>query len=65
MLLVTGLVPYLLQSLGFPVTSLTILNLTHAELLYVRGDPCPSDKGMQLSTKIHFTCNMRAGRVSK
>lgn len=56
--------PCFFQSLGFPITGLAIINRTDAELLYVRGDPCPSDKAMNLSTRIHFTCNMRTGRVS-
>lgn len=55
---------YLFQSLGFPLAELTGINRTTAELLYVKGDPCPTDKAMNLSTRIHFSCNMRAGRVS-
>ncbi|XP_062124359.1 cation-independent mannose-6-phosphate receptor isoform X1 [Drosophila sulfurigaster albostrigata] len=50
------------QSLGFPLVKLSALNDTAAELLYLRGDPCPNDKAMNLSTTIHFNCNMTAGR---
>ncbi|XP_030573514.1 cation-independent mannose-6-phosphate receptor isoform X1 [Drosophila novamexicana] len=50
------------QSLGFPLVSMSAINRTTAELLYVKGDPCPTDKAIQLSTRVHFRCNMRAGR---
>ncbi|KAM8706232.1 hypothetical protein ACLKA7_010498 [Drosophila subpalustris] len=50
------------HSLGFPWTELTGINRTTAELLYLKGDPCPTDKSMNLSTRIHFSCNMRVGR---
>ncbi|XP_034487896.1 cation-independent mannose-6-phosphate receptor isoform X2 [Drosophila innubila] len=50
------------HSLGFPLIQLMPINRTAAELIYLKGDPCPTDKSMNLSTKIHFSCNMRAGR---
>ncbi|KAH8417772.1 hypothetical protein KR222_005746 [Zaprionus bogoriensis] len=50
------------HSLGFPVVTLSAINRTAAELLYIRGDPCPTDRRMNLSTRIHFGCNMRVGR---
>ncbi|EDV90634.1 cation-independent mannose-6-phosphate receptor isoform X2 [Drosophila grimshawi] len=50
------------HSLGFPRVKLSPINRTAAELLYVKGDPCPTDKAMNLSTRIHFSCNMRSGR---
>ncbi|KAH8310714.1 hypothetical protein KR044_002717, partial [Drosophila immigrans] len=50
------------HSLGFPLVKLSALNRTSAELLYLRGDPCPHDKTTNLSTTIHFNCNMTAGR---
>ncbi|KAH8381501.1 hypothetical protein KR093_006865, partial [Drosophila rubida] len=50
------------HSLGFPLVKLSAINRTAAELLYLRGDPCPSDKATNLSTAIHFNCNMTAGR---
>ncbi|BFF92085.1 cation-independent mannose-6-phosphate receptor [Drosophila madeirensis] len=50
------------HSLGFPLVSLSRVNRTSAELLYVKGDPCPTDKKAELSTRILFNCNMRAGR---
>jgi len=52
------------QSMGFPLVSLTQRNRTYAELLYLKGDPCPTDNTTELSTRILFNCNMRAGRVS-
>ncbi|XP_068153520.1 cation-independent mannose-6-phosphate receptor isoform X2 [Drosophila tropicalis] len=50
------------HSLGFPLISLSVGNRTSAELLYVKGDPCPQDNGAALSTRIHFSCQMHAGR---
>ncbi|XP_017849465.1 cation-independent mannose-6-phosphate receptor isoform X2 [Drosophila busckii] len=50
------------HSLGFPMISLSVFNRTDAELLYPKGDPCPSDKSLKLTSSIHFKCNMRAGR---
>ncbi|KAH8294880.1 hypothetical protein KR018_003800, partial [Drosophila ironensis] len=50
------------RSMGFPLVSLSRRNRTSAELLYVKGDPCPTDKSTDLSTRILFNCNMRAGR---
>ncbi|XP_039495379.1 cation-independent mannose-6-phosphate receptor isoform X3 [Drosophila santomea] len=50
------------RSMGFPLVSLTQLNRTFAELLYLKGDPCPSDNTTELSTHILFNCDMRTGR---
>ncbi|XP_052835231.1 cation-independent mannose-6-phosphate receptor isoform X2 [Drosophila gunungcola] len=50
------------RSLGFPLVSLTRRNRTFAELLYLKGDPCPTDNTTELSTRLLFNCNMRAGR---
>ncbi|XP_017092786.2 cation-independent mannose-6-phosphate receptor isoform X1 [Drosophila bipectinata] len=50
------------RSMGFPLVSLSRRNRTSAELLYVKGDPCPMDNKTDLSTRILFNCNMRAGR---
>ncbi|XP_037721567.1 cation-independent mannose-6-phosphate receptor isoform X1 [Drosophila subpulchrella] len=50
------------RSMGFPLVSLTQRNRTYAELLYLKGDPCPTDNTTELSTRILFSCNMRAGR---
>ncbi|XP_023172592.2 cation-independent mannose-6-phosphate receptor isoform X2 [Drosophila hydei] len=49
-------------SLGFPLISLAAINRTTVELLYLHGDPCPTDKATNLSTTIRFRCNMRSGR---
>nr|XP_041630463.1 cation-independent mannose-6-phosphate receptor isoform X2 [Drosophila kikkawai] len=50
------------RSMGFPLVSLSQRNRTSAELLYLKGDPCPWDNSTELSTKMLFNCNMRAGR---
>ncbi|KAH8383044.1 hypothetical protein KR009_006457, partial [Drosophila setifemur] len=50
------------HSMGFPLVSLSRRNRTTAELLYMKGDPCPTDNKTDLSTRILFNCNMRAGR---
>ncbi|KAM7364495.1 lysosomal enzyme receptor protein isoform 2-T3 [Cochliomyia hominivorax] len=50
------------QSLGYPLASLVALNRTNAQLRYLTGDPCPEDKNLQLSSRIDFYCDMRAGR---
>ncbi|KAH8375851.1 hypothetical protein KR200_004007, partial [Drosophila serrata] len=50
------------RSMGFPLVSLSQRNRTSAELLYLKGDPCPTDNSTELSTHMLFNCNMRAGR---
>ncbi|EDW16577.1 cation-independent mannose-6-phosphate receptor isoform X1 [Drosophila mojavensis] len=49
-------------SLGFPLISLAAINRTTVQLLYLHGDPCPTDRATNLSTTIRFRCNMRSGR---
>ncbi|XP_075149017.1 lysosomal enzyme receptor protein [Haematobia irritans] len=50
------------KSLGLPLASLVAINRTSAELRYLLGDSCPSDKTSQMSSKIEFICEMRAGK---
>uniref|UniRef100_A0A1I8NZK8 MRH domain-containing protein n=2 Tax=Stomoxys calcitrans TaxID=35570 RepID=A0A1I8NZK8_STOCA len=50
------------KSLGFPLASLVGTNRTSAELRYLLGAQCATDPKSQLSSKIEFTCQMRAGR---
>lgn len=50
------------QTLGYPLASLVAVNRTNAELRYLLGSPCPEEKNVQLSSRIEFNCDMRAGR---